>query len=254
LLEIGVKDLPEVGHDVLISAFLLNSLRREQSLTELAQTDLDYDGSPFEDLDTDEVISRAPEIIAAVKALHDKQAKELATMPKLPKLSKDIEWPIIPVLARMEYIGIELNTKYLAKFADEINDLISDYEQQIYGHANQEFNIASPSQLAEILFEKLNLPTQGIKKGKTGYSTAASELDKLRGTHPIIDLITQYREVAKLKNTYVDTLPTQVDDQSRLHTTFSLTIAQTGRLSSSDPNLQNIPVRTELGQCRLFPV
>jgi DNA polymerase-1 len=98
------------------------------------------------------------------------------------------------------------------------------------------------------LFDKLDLPKQGIKKGKTGYSTAASELDKLRGQHPIIDLITQYREVTKLKNTYVDTLPQQVDESSRLHTTFSLTIAQSGRLSSNDPNLQNIPTRTDLGR------
>jgi DNA polymerase-1 len=92
------------------------------------------------------------------------------------------------------------------------------------------------------------LPTKNIKRGKTGYSTAARELDKLRGTHPIIDLITQYREVAKLKNTYVDTLPHMVDEHSRVHTTFNLTIAQTGRLSSTDPNLQNIPTRTDLGR------
>jgi DNA polymerase-1 len=99
-----------------------------------------------------------------------------------------------------------------------------------------------------VLFTKLELPAQGIKKGKTGYSTAASELDKLRGQHPIIDLITQYREVTKLKNTYIDTLPKQVDEHSRLHTTFGLTNAQTGRLNSSDPNLQNIPTRTDLGR------
>src|SRR5690606_2646695 len=111
-----------------------------------------------------------------------------------------------------------------------------------------EFNIGSPAQLADILFESLGLPTAGIKRGKTGYSTAASELDKLRGSHPIIDLITQYREVTKLKNTYIDTLPKQVDENSRLHTTYALTVAQTGRLSSNDPNLQNIPVRTELGK------
>ncbi len=248
LLELGVQELPPVGHDVLIGAFLLNSLRREQSLTELAQAYLGYDGSPFEDLDTDEVITRAPEIIATIKALQTKQAKELAAIPKLAKLAAQIEWPIIPVLARMEHAGIELNTKYLRKFANELDDMVSDYEQQIYGHADQEFNIASPIQLAEILFDKLKLPTKGIKKGKTGYSTAASELDKLRGEHPIIDVITQYREVAKLKNTYVDTLPGQVDKNSRLHTTFGLTNAQTGRLNSSDPNLQNIPIRTDLGR------
>jgi len=126
--------------------------------------------------------------------------------------------------------------------------MISDYEQQIYGYADKEFNIASPSQLAEVLFDGLKLPTNGIKKGKTGLSTAATELDKLRNKHPIIDLITQFREVSKLKNTYVDTLPSQVDEQGRIHTTFNLTVAQTGRLSSSDPNLQNIPIRTELGR------
>src|SRR5262249_30692772 len=131
---------------------------------------------------------------------------------------------------------------------DQISDMISDLEQQIYGHADSEFNIGSPVQLADVLFNKLQLPTQGIKKGKTGYSTAASELDKLRGGHPIIDLISQWREVTKLKNTYVDTLPKQVDENSRLHTTYALTVAATGRLSSNEPNLQNIPVRTELGR------
>jgi DNA polymerase-1 len=248
LLELGCKDLPPVGHDVLIGAFLLNSLRREQTLSELAQADLEYEGSPFEDLDHEEIMTRAPEIIAVIRALYNRQTADIKQVPKLPELAAKIEWPVIPVLARMEYTGIELDTKYLAKFADEIDDLVLDYEQQIYGHADQEFNISSPVQLAEILFEKLKLPTGGIKKGKTGYSTAARELDKLRGTHPIIDLITQYREVAKLKNTYVDTLPQMVDKQSRLHTTFNLTIAQTGRLSSTDPNLQNIPTRTDLGR------
>lgn len=248
LLELGVKELPAVEHDVLVGAFVLDSLRREQTLTELAQADLGYDGSPFEDLDQDELTTRAAEVIAVVKALYDQQSTALKLIPKFPELVANIEWPVIPVLARMEYAGIELDTKYLAKFAEKIDDAISDYEQQIYGHADQEFNIGSPTQLADILFNKLQLPTQGIKKGKTGYSTAASELDKLRAAHPIIDLITLYREVTKLKSTYVDTLPKLVDDQSRVHTTYSLTTAQTGRLSSLDPNLQNIPTRTDLGR------
>ncbi|MDB5175832.1 MAG: polA [Candidatus Saccharibacteria bacterium] len=247
LLELNVA-LPMVAHDVQVGAFLLNSLRREQQLTELAISELDYDGSPFEDLDEEEFITRAAEVTAVMKALHQKQAKEMAAIPKIAALAKDIEWPVIMVLARMEHAGIQLDTKYMAKFSEEINDFVSDYEQQIYGFAEQEFNIGSPSQLAEILFQKLALPTQGIKKGKTGYSTDAQQLDKLRGSHPIIDLITQYREVAKLKNTYVDSLPKQVDEHSRLHTTFNLTIAQTGRLSSTDPNLQNIPTRTDLGR------
>lgn len=248
LLASGITDLPAVGHDVLIGAFLLDSLRREQTLSDLAAADLHFEGSPFEDLTPEEIMQRAPEIIAIIRALHMQQTKELHSIPKLPELARDIEWPVIPVLARMEYEGIQLNTAYLAKMDDEINDIVSDIEQQIYGYADQEFNIGSPAQLADILFVTLNLPKQGIKKGKTGYSTAASELDKLRGLHPIIDLITQWREVTKLKNTYVDTLPRLVDEHSRLHTTFNLTVAQTGRLSSTDPNLQNIPVRTELGR------
>lgn len=238
----------KVGHDVLVGSFLINCLRREQALTELASADVGYDGSPLEELSDEELTHRASEIMGILKALHTQQAVDLKEMPKVAKLAEEIEWPVIEVLAGMEYEGIKLDVGYLEVFRDELDDQISDLEQEIYGHANQEFNIGSPSQLADILFTKINLPTQGIKKGKTGYSTAASELDKLRGQHPIIDLITQYREVTKLKNTYVDPLPEMVDEDSRLHTTFALTVAQTGRLSSSDPNLQNIPIRTELGK------
>lgn len=248
LLEIGITSLPSVGHDVLIGSFLINSLRREQTLTDLAEADIGYDGASFEDLDAEELAAKAPEIIAAIRALHEQQIAELAAIPKLPELASTIEWPVVPVLARMEWRGIQLDTAYLNAFAEELEGTISDIEQEIYGHAGKEFNIGSPSQLADILFETLQLPTFGIKKGKTGYSTAASELDKLRALHPVIDLITQYREVTKLKNTYVDTLPRQVDGHNRVHTTFALTVAQTGRLSSNDPNLQNIPVRTELGR------
>lgn len=248
LLELGLKDLPPVGHDVLIGSFLINSLRREQTLTELAHADLGYEGSSFEELDVDELASRAPEIIAVIHALYAQQVNELQNMPRVQTLAAEVEWPVIPVLARMEHQGIQLDTTYLKAFAEELDGTISDLEQEIYGHAGEEFNIGSPSQLADILFETLQLPTTGIKKGKTGYSTAANELDKLRPLHPIINLITQYREVTKLKNTYVDTLPKQVDGHSRLHTTFALTVAQTGRLSSNDPNLQNIPVRTDLGK------
>ena len=247
LIELGV-DLPLVEHDVLIGAFLLNSLRREQTLTELAQADLGYGGNGFENLSDAELIGSEPEIISIIHALHEQQSKDLADVPKLTKLAEDVEWPVVPVLADMEHRGILLNSNYLNHFADELRDQISDLEQQIYGHADQEFNIASPAQLSEILFVKLHLPTQGVKKGKTGaYSTAANELDRLRDLHPIIELITKYREMTKLMSTYVEALPKQVDTRGYLHTTYSLTVAQTGRLSSNDPNLQNIPVRTELG-------
>ncbi len=241
-------NLETVGHDVLIGAFLLNSLRRDQTLTELAQADLSYEGSSLDDLSDIELIDRAAEIIDIIKALFHQQADGLSDVPKLAKLAKDIEWPVIPVIASMEYEGVRLDTGYLEIMGEQLADQISDLVQKIYGHADQEFNISSPAQLADILFNKLNLPTATIKKGKTGYSTAATELDKLRGSHPIIDLITEYREYTKLMNTYIETLPKQVDEHSRLHTTYALTVAPTGRLSSNDPNLQNIPVRSELGK------
>ena len=239
---------PPVGHDVLVGAFLIDPLLRAQSLTDLAEMNLGYNGLPFEDLPTEDFLDRGAQFIAVIRQLYEGQHKELTLSPKLLALSSDIEWPLIPVLADMETRGIKLDVKYLQKFATLLEDSISDLEQNIYGHADHEFNISSPSQLADVLFTKLNLPREGIKKGKTGLSTAASELEKLRGLHPIIELISQYREAIKLKNTYVDPLPDMVDENNRLHTTFNLTIAQTGRLSSSDPNLQNIPIRTELGK------
>jgi DNA polymerase-1 len=244
----GVKGLPRVEHDALVAAYLINPLLRAQSLTELSSSQLRYEGVSLDDLDTDELIERAPEIIAVIRELQHGQTKALEQAPKLHELAKNVEWPLIPVLADMELAGIKLDCPYLEKFSDEIEGSISDLEQKIYGYADHEFNIGSPGQLADVLFVKLNLPREGIKKGKTGLSTAASELDKLRGAHPIIDLISQYREVTKLKNTYIDTLPKMVDKHSRLHTTYNITTAPTGRLSSVDPNLQAIPVRTDLGR------
>ncbi|MGH7142102.1 MAG: DNA polymerase I [Candidatus Saccharimonadales bacterium] len=250
LLALGCKDLPLVGHDVLIGAFLLNALRREQTLTELARADLAYQSLLFEGLNPTQAAERATEIIAVIKVLYERQVKDLHQMSMVSELAHDIEWPVIPVLARMEYVGIKLDTAYLKKMKTEIDGMITGIERRIYKEAGGEFNIGSPVQLANTLFDKLHLglSTTGIKKGKTGFSTAASELDKLLDQHPIIQNILKWREVTKLKNTYIDTLPVMVDKNSRLHTTFNLTIAQTGRLSSTDPNLQNIPVRTDLGR------
>ena len=247
LLALGLEALPKVAHDVLIGSFTLNSLRRELSLTELAR-EIGYDSSEFENISDDEFVLLAADMCAVIQALTVQQRADLQALPSLNTLLHTVDLPVIPVLARMEYEGILLDTDYLADFAEMVADKISDLEQEIYDYADEEFNIASPAQLAVILFDKLALPTQGVKKGKTGYSTAASELDKLRGQHSIIDCISQYREVTKLKNTYIDTLPKQTDGHGRIHTTFNLATAQTGRLSSTDPNLQNIPVRTELGK------
>lgn len=247
LYELGIP-LPRVEHDVFLAAFLLNPLRREQSLHELAEADLRYDGSSLDELSDEEYPERVGDIIASVKQLHSQQIEQLDDLPALASLAQKIEWPVIPVLARMEHIGIKLDTVYLKAISEELRHDISDVEQEIYGHADREFNVSSPQQLAEVLFEDLKLPTVAIKKGKTGYSTAANELGKLRDQHPIIEAILHYREYTKLKSTYVDALPELVDEHSRLHTTFHQTITQTGRLSSTDPNLQNIPVRTALGR------
>ena len=121
-------------------------------------------------------------------------------------------------------------------------------EEKIYSLAKTEFNIASPLQLKEVLFDKLKIATQGLKKIKTGLSTAAGELEKMKDRHPIIPLISKFREYSKLQNTYSQSLPKQTDEHDRVHTSFNQTITATGRLSSSDPNLQNIPIRTTLGK------
>ncbi len=248
MINLGVNQLPDINHDTLLAGFLLNSLRRELTLSEMAQADINYQGSTLDDLDLEEFKNKASLMVGIIKLLTIKQKESIDKIKPFSWILSNIDWPIITILARMEITGIKLDSNYLHKMSGQIDEMISDIVQQIYGYADQEFNIASPGQLADILFSKLKLPTDGIKKGKNGYSTAANELEKLRSIHPIIELVIQYREIAKLKNTYVDTLPRQVDQSGRLHTTFNLTIAQTGRLSSTDPNLQNIPIRTELGR------
>jgi DNA polymerase-1 len=249
LIDLGLDTLPKVSHDVLVGAFLINSIRREHTLTELAFSDLGYESSSLDDLSPEDMTSRAGELVAVIRALHNFQSESMSELTKMIQLAEQVEWPVIPVLARMEYAGIGLDTTYLNKMGALLADKISDIEQTIYGYADQEFNISSPSQLSDIIFEKLGLPTNLSKKGKAGhYSTASDVLNKLRDLHPIIADIELYREYTKLKNTYVDALPRLVDDEGRVHTTFNLTTAATGRLSSVDPNLQNIPVRTDLGK------
>jgi DNA polymerase-1 len=156
---------------------------------------------------------------------------------------ENIEMPLLPILAEMEENGIRLNTEKFRALSVELALELTGLEQEIYKYAGREFNINSPKQLAEVLFVDLKIPTAGVKKTKTGISTASPELMKLKAEYPIAGLIEQYRELFKLKTTYLDALPTLVDAQSRLHTTFHQAVAATGRLSSSNPNLQNIPAR-----------
>lgn len=223
-----------IGHDTRIAAFLLNSLERSRDLGDLLERNVDPDNGG--------------QVVAGIWKLFEGQKLELEQVPEITKLANDIEFPTIYLLAKIEHRGILLQSDYLANMSKEFEQKIGALERNIYAKAGKEFNISSPVQLSAILFETLQLPTFGIKKGKTGYSTGAVELAKLRGLHPIIDLITEYREYTKLKSTYIDSLPKLVDENGKLHTTFALDVAATGRLSSHDPNLQNIPTRTELGQ------
>jgi DNA polymerase-1 len=166
----------------------------------------------------------------------------------LDTVLKNIDMPLIEILGEMELTGIMLNTVVFKGISEKITSRLKSLEKSIHEYAGIDFNINSPKQLADILFERLNLPTFNIKKGKTGYSTASAELEKLRGEHKIIEKIEEYRELFKLKTTYLDSLPLLVDKHSRLHTTYNQAATSTGRLSSTDPNLQNIPIKTELGQ------
>ena len=249
LLELGIDQLPAVAHDVHVGAFIINSLRRDLSLSALAAEDLGID-TDLDNLDDDQCIERASEIVAIIRELSQRQGEQVSELTDVIKLMEQVEWPIIPVLTRIETVGMKLDPKFYAKLSDQLADQISDVEQTIYGMAEQEFNISSPSQLSEVLFEKLGLPTAMItKKGKAGhFSTAVGVLQKLKGMHPIIEEIEKYREYTKLKSTYVDPLPTMLDENDRVHGSLNLTVTPTGRLSSIDPNLQNIPVRTELGR------
>ncbi len=166
----------------------------------------------------------------------------------IEKLLFDLELPLIPVLASMEEAGILLDKKYLGVLSHTLHERLTVLEKDIWASAGTQFNIASPLQLREVLFEKLKLPTKGIGHGKTGLSTDADTLEKLQGTHAVIPFILEHRELSKLTSTYVDVLPGLTDKAGRIHTTFNQTIAATGRLSSINPNLQNIPVKGEWGK------
>lgn len=232
LAEQGVMVRFSELHDIHQAAFLIDSLLRDRSLEALA-------GQP---------VNGAVNVLAALWKLYDEQRAELAREPKLAKIAYDLDFPLTYNLFTMERHGIKVDSDFLVRMSKELGDEHAALEQEMYTLVGYEFNIGSPAQLSEVLFTKLQLPTTGIKKGKTGYSTGQKELDKLRGQHPIIELIERTRELAKLKNTYIDTLPKLADSHGRVHTTFNQDVASTGRLSSTNPNLQNIPVRSELGR------
>src|SRR3989338_1196863 len=256
----GIKIKGAAG-DTMIASYLLNPGSRAHALDTLAFTELGHRMIPITSLIGDKKPPKQMREVPVKDLAHyscedadytwrlkEKFEPELQAV-RLVKLFCDIEMPLVPMLAAMEENGIKLNVKVLAKIKKSVAKRLVLLEKHIYKLAGVEFNVASPKQLKEVLFEKLNIPSEGIGKKKTGLSTAAMELEKLKGVHPIIELIIEHRELSKLISTYLDALPVLIDPlTNRLHTSFNQTVTATGRLSSSDPNLQNIPIRTELGQ------
>ena len=224
-----------VAHDTLLAAYLLEPSRRSFVLDELCEEagiaiSLDDAGAREAALTS---------LLAARQRLMLEERGELS-------LLDTIELPLIPVLRSIEVAGVRLNTKTLAEIAQRVRDEITTLEQQIWDLAGEEFVIASPQQLSAILFEKLGLTKK--RKGKTGYSTDARVLQSIRDEHEIIPVVERWRELNQLSKTYLEALPSLVDEQSRIHTTFVQAATATGRLASINPNMQNIPVRTELGR------
>ena len=238
------SSIARLQDDVMLSAYLLSANSSDYTLERLCEEyhlHCDITGLP-EGMDETEIalLHRC----ACIEPLHRVLRKQIEQNNQL-KLLEEIELPLSEVLAAMELCGFAVDTDALTDYGKMLDEQIKQLEQRIHQLAGEEFNLNSPKQLGEILFEKLGLPTR--KKTKTGYSTSAEVLESLRGKHEIIDEILEYRKLAKLKSTYVDGLLKVVAEDGRIHTHFNQTDTRTGRLSSTEPNLQNIPVRTELG-------
>ena len=236
--------------DTAIAAYLMSPTSNDFSLETCAMATLGASVSAEkqeEQLSLDAVpqkdsgLSRRAQLIRARWKHYAAQLEE----NRMTGLMEEIELPLIRVLAGMQHEGMQLDSARLEAFGRSISGEISQLEEQIYSIAGRTFNISSPKQLGQVLFEDLGL--KAGKKTKTGYSTDADTLEKLRGQHEIIDLILEYRKVTKLRSTYVEGLLKVVGKDGRIHSSFNQTVTATGRLSSTDPNMQNIPVRQELG-------
>jgi DNA polymerase-1 len=255
-----------IGFDVQIAAYLLKSgsnLSWEdlvmQELGVMVEKEDKKSGQATLVFQEDEkVLEKMCRKAALNFALKEKLEKDLEKISReqmedgkektIQTLFENLEMPLVEILARMEKEGVKINKTVLRGISEKIDKRVEKLEKEIQKMAGVEFNVNSNVQLREVLYEKMKIPTADIKKGKTGYSTASPELQKIKSLHPVIEKIEEYRELFKLKTTYLDTLPNMTDKDSRLHTTFNQAVTTTGRLSSSDPNLQNIPIRTDLGQ------
>jgi len=214
-------------------------------LTAKSYTDLVPKGKTIGEVDIPAVADYCGMDVYTTFMIVAKLRSEFRNTPQLQQLLLEVELPLEPVLAEMEYQGIRIDQAYLKNFSQQLEKDLLELEEQAYQDAGEKFNLGSPKQLSELLFVKLELDRKKSRKIKTGYSTDAATLEKLRGDHPVVDGILEYRSLAKLKSTYVDALPALVrSDSQRVHTDFNQAVTTTGRLSSSHPNLQNIPIRT----------
>ncbi len=259
LLLLGAgMELKGLGADVELLSYLLNASRREHALADLARERLHlelpvpYDaaaarraGSGLADRPPEEVAEAFGQRAQAVERLAPGLWRDIESA-KLTGLARELELPLVPVLTRMERHGIKVDMGVLSELSRDVDAQCAAQEKQLHQLAGRVFNVNSNAQLAQVLYTELALPV--LKKGKTGPSTDAEVLEKLAEKHPLPRALLEYRTLSKLKSTYLDALVPLVGADGRLHTTFHQAATATGRLSSSDPNLQNIPVRTEVGR------
>src|SRR6202041_3550313 len=235
-------NLQGVQHDPMLYSYLLDPTYSSHRLADVALRRFNL---KLSQLQTNNGLAEAADVTGRLTTALREDVKQAG----LTKLYEEIDLPLVPVLARMEQAGVKIDTAALAKMSSELEREIGVKAKEIYEAAGMEFNIGSPKQLGDVLFNKMNL-AKPVKYGKGRViSTAVDVLETLAEDHPIARMILDYRQLTKLKSTYVDTLPALIHRSSgRLHTTFGQTGTATGRLSSANPNLQNIPIRTELGR------
>ena len=236
--------LPGIAFDTQIAAYILNAALRSQTLADVCAERLDLSLPGEGELDAAGSAAVQAAAVAAARAALESAFDE---QPELRRILDELELPLVPVLADLEATGVALDRGSLDALAETFGQTIDRLQEDIFASVGHEFNLGSPKQLEQVLFYELDLPKG--KRTKTGFSTAASVLEGLREAHPMVPMLLDWRVYTKLKSTYVDALPTMIDPAtSRLHTTFQQAVAATGRLSSADPNLQNIPVRSDLGR------